>query len=203
MATGAATWQILTPEPQQLAAQQKQATDLAVLTDIFEPDVNLTIWQRSLPDTVQQYATSLISELKLPLQHRLALNDISALLDQVLPEATGKADFIEDVQQLAEIFACLMDCPQLGLRLKVLQQPMCPKFHTDHLLCRLVSTYIGPATEWHAGPLDLAVPCQNMQQGDVALLKGSGWEGMQTYAISHRSPVTPATRLLLTLDPVW
>lgn len=203
MATGAATWQILTPEPQQLAAQQKQATDLAVLTDIFEPDVNLTIWQRSLPDTVQQYATSLISALKLPLQHRLALNDISALLDRVLPEATGKADFITDVQQLAEIFACLMDCPELGLRLKVLQQPMCPKFHTDHLLCRLVSTYIGPATEWHAGPLDLAAPCQNMQQGDVALLKGSGWEDMQTYAISHRSPVTPGTRLLLTLDPVW
>lgn len=203
MATGAATWQILTPEPQRLAAQQKQATDLAVLTDIFEPAVNLTIWQRSLPDAVQQYASSLLSALKLPLQHRLALNDISTLLDRVLPEATGKADFITDVQQLAEIFACLMDCPELGLRLKVLQQPMCPKFHTDHLLCRLVSTYIGPATEWHAGPLELAAPCQTMQQGDVALLKGSGWEDMQTYAISHRSPVTAGTRLLLTLDPVW
>ncbi|WP_238534534.1 DUF1826 domain-containing protein [Alishewanella aestuarii] len=44
---------------------------------------------------------------------------------------------------------------------------------------------------------------QQLQQADVALLKGSGWENMATYAISHRSPALAAPRLLLTLDPVW
>lgn len=199
----AARFKILLPEPQWQSAKQAQATDIAVLTDIFQPNVNLSVWQRQLPPAVGQYAEHLLSVLKLPLQRRLALDEISSLLAQLLPEAAGKSDFIADIQQLSEMFSCLMDCPELGLRLKVLQQPMCPKFHTDHLLCRLVSTYIGPATEWHAGPLAQEAPCQTMQQGDVALLKGSGWEDMQTYAISHRSPVSPGERLLLTLDPVW
>lgn len=199
----AARFKILLPETQWQSAKQAQASDIAVLTDIFQPDVNLSVWQRQLPLAVGQYAEHLLSALKLPLQRRLALDDISSLLEQQLPEAAGKSDFIGDVQQLSDIFSCLMDCPELGLRLKVLQQPMCPKFHTDHLLCRLVSTYIGPATEWHAGSLAQEAPCQTMQQGDVALLKGSGWEDMQTYAISHRSTVSPGERLLLTLDPVW
>lgn len=199
----AVNFKMLRPEAQWQNAKQVQASDIAVLTDIFAADVNLSVWQRQLTQPVQQYARHLLTTLKLPLQRRLALPEVSSLLDSVLPEATGKSDFIADIQQISEMFSCLMDCSELGLRLKVLQQPMCPKFHTDHLLCRLVSTYVGPATEWHAGPLELAAPCQNMQQGDVALLKGSGWEGMQTYAISHRSPVTPGSRLLLTLDPVW
>lgn len=199
----AVNFKMLRPEAQWQHAKQVQASDIAVLTDIFAADVNLSVWQRQLTQPVQQYAKHLLTALKLPLQRRLALPELSSLLDSLLPEAMGKNDFIADIQQISEMFSCLMDCPELGLRLKVLQQPMCPKFHTDHLLCRLVSTYIGPATEWHAGPLELEAPSQNMQQGDIALLKGSGWEGMQTYAISHRSPVTPGTRLLLTLDPVW
>ena len=25
---------------------------------------------------------------------------------------------------------------------------MCPRFHTDYVKCRLVTTYVGPATQW-------------------------------------------------------
>lgn len=199
----AATFKILAPDLQWQNARQSQSSDISVLTDIFEANVNLSVWQRQLTEPVQQYAQHLLVALKLPLQRRLALHEINEVLDRVLPEVIGKSAFINDIQQLADMFGCLMDCSEIGLRLNVLQQPMCPKFHTDHLVCRLVSTYVGPATEWHAGPLDVAAPCQIMQHGDVGLLKGSGWEGMQTYAISHRSPSLALPRLLLTLDPVW
>ena len=184
-------------------ARQCLGADPETLLSIFEPDVNLAVWQRSLPPSLQCYISCLQSTLQLPPQYMLTVSDISSELSAQLPESPGKTEFIADIQQIAEMFACLMDCQQLGLRLRVLDKPMCPKFHTDHLVCRLVSSYSGPATEWHAGPVTAAKPTQQLQCGDIALLKGSGWEDSPCHAISHRSPATPGQRLLLTLDPVW
>ena len=36
----------------------------------------------------------------------------------------------------------------MWLRLDGIDHPMCPRFHTDKLKCRLVTTYVGPATQW-------------------------------------------------------
>lgn len=182
--------QCLSPEPEGL-------------TGIFQPDVNLAVWQRILSAPLTDYAHFLLHNLPLPLQQMLPVSAIAADTGKQLPDGPGKAAFIADLVQVAEMFACLMDCPQLGLRLRVLDQPMCPRFHSDHLVCRLVCTYTGPATEWHAGPVTAAEPARQLQSGDVALLKGSGWEDSACYAISHRSPASPARRLLLTLDPVF
>lgn len=173
------------------------------LTTIFQPDVNLAVWQRHVSSHLHSYAHQLQTQLTLPLQCMLSLSDIPHELSNALPEGEGRDLFIADISQLAEMFACLMDCNEIGLRLRVLDKPMCPKFHTDHLVCRLVSSYTGPATEWHAGPVDAPMPTQQLQCGDVALLKGSGWENSGCYAISHRSPAATNKRLLLTMDPVW
>ncbi|MCH8538504.1 MAG: DUF1826 domain-containing protein [Alkalimonas sp.] len=184
-------------------ARQCLSPQPEILTSIFEPDVNLAVWQRQLAEPLISYSRLLLNELPLPLQQMLPIRDINTDLTSLLPGGPGQAHFIADVVQIAEMFACLMDCQQVGLRLRVLNQPMCPKFHTDHLLCRLVSSYAGPATEWHAGPVQAKEPTQQLQCGDIALLKGSGWEDSACYAISHRSPASPEPRLLLTLDPVF
>lgn len=193
-----------TPEPALLPARQQLASSVEVLTEIFSADVNLAVWQRSLAPAVASYSQQLLSLLRLPLQHFISPEQLPDYLQQALPDAPGKDEFIADLALIAQMFACLMECQQLGLRLKVLNQAMCPRFYTDHLCCRLVTTYHGPATEWHAGPVtDNNARVQQLQQADVALLKGSGWENMATYAISHRSPALAEPRLLLTLDPVW
>ncbi|MEE2023112.1 DUF1826 domain-containing protein [Alkalimonas mucilaginosa] len=184
-------------------ARQQLGSERDSLLAIFEPDVNLAIWQRVFAPAIDSYCKVLLDQLTLPLQRMLPIDDIANALTDVLPTGSGKADFIADIQLLADIFGCLMDCPQLGLRLRVLDKPMCPKFHTDHLLCRLVCTYSGPATEWHGGPIARPETTIQLQTADVALLKGSGWEDSQCYAISHRSPASSGKRLLLTLDPVW
>lgn len=195
-------WDRISAEPAFLPARQHLDPDILQLTAIFAPDVNLSVWQRSLSQDVQNYASSLISMLSHPLQRRLSVDEVAVFLQRTLPDTPEQAAFIDDIAQVAELFSCLMACDTLGLRLSVLHQPMCPKFHTDHLLCRLVTTYCGPGTEWHSGQVgDNAIP-QQLQAGDVALLKGSGWEDSQTYAISHRSPTVAAARLLLTLDPI-
>ena len=100
---------------------------------------------------------------------------------------------------------------------------MCPRFHVDRVPCRLVTTYAGKATQWLAhdrvdrsklGPGSEGKPdaesglytnvedIQQLQQGDVALLKGECWEGNEGAGLVHRSPqLTAGTgRLLLTLD---
>lgn len=197
-----ADWSRMTAMPELLPARQQLDSDILQLTTIFQPDVNLSVWQRHLCQNVQDYASSLLHLLQHPLQRRLNVDEIALFLQRTLPEAQNQAAFIADVVMVAELFSCLMASDSLGLRLSVLQQPMCPKFHTDHLVCRLVTTYQGPGTEWHSGPLGDNHPTQQLQAGDVALLKGSGWDDMQTYAISHRSPAIAAARLLLTLDPI-
>jgi hypothetical protein len=100
---------------------------------------------------------------------------------------------------------------------------MCPRFHIDKLGCRLVSTYQGPGTEWlsnddvdrsklGAGNMGLsddvsglysqAADIQQVNKGDIVLLKGEGWYGNEGLGAVHRSPaVAPGEkRVVLTLD---
>lgn len=129
----------------------------------------------------------------------------------------------EDIALIVDMFCCLFDVKEAGLRLTRLESPMCPKFHFDRVPCRLVTTYTGRATEWltndvinraKLGAGSLGQPdhlsglydserlIRQMQPGDVALLKGSGWEGSENGGLVHRSPHVgqDERRLLLTLD---
>ena len=121
------------------------------------------------------------------------------------------------------MFCYLFDLKRAGLRLTVLEQPMCPRFHVDNVPSRLVTTYQGIATEWlphdlvdrsKLGPGSQGQPDQKsglyksehdirrLDCGDVALFKGERWEGNQNAGLMHRPPETFAgqSRLLLTLD---
>ncbi len=100
---------------------------------------------------------------------------------------------------------------------------MCPKFHVDRVPCRLVTTYSGVATEWLShqrvdraklgvGSQSLAddesglyrdnKDIQQLNSGDIALLKGEAWLGNEGGGLVHRSPDinNQNKRLLLTLD---
>ena len=52
----------------------------------------------------------------------------------------------------------LMGCDQVGIRLETLSAPMCPRFHVDHVPCRMLITLSGAGTEWiHNSDVDWAV----------------------------------------------
>ncbi|GAA0549393.1 DUF1826 domain-containing protein [Rheinheimera aquimaris] len=179
-----------------LPSRQLQSDEAGVLTDIFADDVNLASWQRQKNTAIAEYCRSL--RFSMPLKRIVSAESVQNDIVFALPDAPGKAELLADIALQCQMFACLMDCKQLGLRLETLSKPMCPKFHTDHLVCRLVCTYMGPGTEW----LDSAGNTVQATPFAVTLLKGSGWEGNEQQAIVHRSPASDLPRVLLTLDPM-
>ena len=108
------------------------------------------------------------------------------------------------------MFCCLFGLERTGLRLATLNRAMCPRFHVDHVPCRLLKTYTGIATQWipherldrtklgvnrHNQPDELSglfqreTDIENLQSGHVALLKGEKrWVGNEGTGLVHRSP---------------
>lgn len=205
----------LRPRPRQIIGAQS-----ATLAEVLRDEVNLAVWQRDLSAEVEGFVNALLAQAR-PVSEVLTL-DISAqgevqpfvLLGQqaALPSYSA---FSADVLWLVQAFACLLEAKRVGLRLRSLQQPMCPRFHVDHVPVRLISTYAGCGSEWleegsmcrerlgdsAAEPQDVQL-IQQLSAGDVALAKGEKWQGNQGAGLIHRSPTPPAgtTRLLLTLD---
>jgi len=202
----------------------QQADSPLVMTAIYEPQLNLAVWQRQLPTALQNYITALTQGLNaLQLRTVIAPAEVGDWLTGLLPEDPQRYLFIDDVRQLAEMYADLFELNTVGLRLSLINETMCPRFHTDHLICRMVTTYHGHGSEWlreenvdrsklGAGAKGLAdhlsgiyrhhSDIQQLQPGEVALLKGDGWMDSQVSGIVHRSPHIHKTekRLLLTLD---
>lgn len=189
------------------------------LTRILEDDVNLAVWQRQLPLHISQFADVLLS-LNQPLAQSLCLElpeedaepDLIGLAAE-FRDVQGYESFIADVQWLVSAFACLLGARRIGLRLRVLDNAMCPLFHVDHVPVRLITTYAGVGSQWlEEGAMDRrqlgqvnAEPQADIQQlssGDVALLKGEKWHGNEGFGLIHRSPQPPVgeRRLILTLD---
>ena len=201
-----------------------------VLPQIYNQDTNIVIWQRDLKQTLTNAVNTLITANALkPLELAVSPDDaFDQLIKALKPEDNNRDEIkalCEDITLLVEMFCCLFDLKHAGLRLKILDKPMCPRFHVDKIPCRLVTTYQGVATQWlnHSdvnrsklGTGNLGKPdeesglikslnnIKQLTEGDVALLKGEYWDENEGAGLVHRSPplagTNSAPRLLLTLD---
>jgi hypothetical protein len=191
------------------------------LTRILDDGVNLAVWQRQLPAHIADFGRLLLS-LNEPLAESLVLELPS---DDTEPNLHGFASdfsdlegyegFIADVSWLVSAFACLLGAKRVGLRLRVLDKAMCPRFHVDHVPVRLITTYCGIGSQWlkegamdrrqlgnaEAEPRDDSL-IEQIASGEVALLKGEKWHGNEGFGLIHRSPqlASGERRLILTLD---
>ena len=194
-----------------------------VLADIYQEDVNIAIWQRTISASLEHALEDYLAAGP-PLEIAMTVSPDSAH-DQVSKATGGDApnELVDNVAGLVDMFCYLFGRQRAGLRLATLSRAMCPRFHVDRVPCRLVTTYHGVATEWlphqavdrsklgpgSNGQSDLASglfkdqgEIQQLACGDVALLKGELWTGNEDAGLVHRSPAVPAgeNRLLLTLD---
>ncbi|MEL7312694.1 MAG: DUF1826 domain-containing protein [Pseudomonadota bacterium] len=196
--------------------------DRTILGDIYRDEVNIAIWQRAVPEAVTDYLQSdLVARKEFKVAMMLSPESARGSLSEAM--GTGKDNaLVSDIVELIEMFCFLFEIERAGLRLTTLSRAMCPKFHVDHLPCRLVTTYQGVGSEWipearvnrsrlmtgDDGSYDTAKPysderdIEQLSAGDVAILKGAGWLGNEHAGIVHRSPAVYAgdNRLLMTLD---
>lgn len=186
----------------------------SALADIYQDSISMAVWRRQLEGNVSHYAVSLAQRSPC-FQTRFIQSPTRVLshLQNELPLGKHRQAFICDVALVVDMFACLFELKAVGVRLAVLNKAMCPKFHVDHVPCRLLCTYTGAGTLWHdhaqvrrfdngsLAPLSDARPNQ-LNAGDVALLKGESWVGNEGRGQVHCSPeATDASRrLVLTLD---
>ena len=200
-----------------------KSSDPAVMADIYDEDINLVIWQRQFPTRFKDLVDHFVTSGPRP-RFSTTLNPKEA--HAVMLEEMGDSCFSEladDISELVEMFCFLFGLNHTGLRMRVLRDPMCPKFHVDHVPCRMVTTYSGVATEWlphrrvnreklglssadksdhESGLYEDESDVQKMVFAEVALMKGEGWKGNQNAGLVHRSPTVAVgeRRLILTLD---
>jgi len=175
-----------------------ESTDPTVLTAIYDAPTHMAIWKRELSPAILEAAAALVQgnpsfNISVVATPENALEVLSKSLGQFYtPELS------EDLAELVEMFCMLLN---------------------------VKTTYQGVATEWlpndsvdrsklghgskgkadhesglYKNPQDI----QQLQQGDVALLKGDLWDGREGFGLVHRSPQLQdqGNRLLLTLDIV-
>lgn len=214
-------------EPQPTFSTACVSYQLTDLTEIYKDEVNLCVVNRTVDAEIHHF----VNELFATQRHVSVIENFNVAgfdFENLLPQAKqlrGYSEFHADIEHLVSVFCELFDLQTVGLRLGMLDKAMCPKFHVDHVPCRLVCTYGGIGTEWledryinrtklGIGSGGLTDDKSGLIQADldvintmpayaIGLLKGSKWEGNEQNGAVHRSPKVTENapyRLLLTLD---
>ncbi len=196
--------------------------DVSCLPEIYQDDVNMTVWNRTLDPLLRASVTHLVmTDPGFQVSLMTTPRSVFKSLIKVLPDSDTDV-LAEDITCLVDMFSCLFNVEHVGLRLTVLRSAMCPRFHVDKVPCRLISTYVGPGTQWleyprvdrsklgpsaslesdrERGTYTAEQDIRVLDSGAVGLLKGEAWDGNEGAGLVHRSPSSEdASRLLLTLD---
>ena len=200
------------------------SNDISKISNIFNREINISIWKRNLNSNIL-HASEILLIKNSDLQFSELVNknfSIDFLVDKIGADKK-LISFYEDIQYLTKLFCELFDIKDAWLRIDAIDKPMCPRFHADHLKCRLVTTYYGPGTQWlpnslvnrnklgHgnngladdiSGLFSKKSDIENLDVGDIGLLKGEAWVNNEGLGLVHRSPHTDSNykRLYVTID---
>ncbi len=199
---------------------------------IASPDVNLAIWDRPVDAEVQAWLAEALPTFP-SFEERLRLVDgvpDAGPMVAGLPQGPLRDRLAADLTHLARLLVgALPPGPALTIVASFgpVRDDLCRKFHVDWVALRLLTTWIGPGTEWLAdadvdrsrlGPsaacpteanravLRSPLAMRSARPGQVLLMKGEAWPGNAGRGLVHRSPpITPGDgseappRLLLTI----
>ena len=188
---------------------------------IYDEDVEVISVTRPQASTCEALAKRLIRSRQIPQLRWIQpaddpeapVNELPATIDPDVHSA-----LLDQIAGASEMLGELMDCERVGVRLETLSTPMCPRFHVDHVPCRMLITLSGVGTEWIPNsdvdwaafadlettepPVQANRQIQHFATGNWSLLKGGAWQDGFN-GVVHRSPHGVGERLLLSLDPVF
>ena len=201
--------------------RQVTGDQLGDFAAIYDKDVELVSVTRPQANVCEALSRRLIDSRQVPELRWLQSVDDPDATSRVLPstiDAEVTSSLRAQIAEASEMLGELMECNHVGVRLETLNAPMCPRFHVDHIPCRMLITLSGEGTDWIPNNevdwhvfdnLETATPpiqensqIQRLKTGHWSLLKGGAWQnGFR--GVVHRSPHDVGERLLLALDPVF
>ena len=183
--------------------------DSSILDEIWSPDSAAVIWERNPSSQFQEWIDTLppgaLPKARLALRPDDVEDAIAAICaERGVPSGPQCDTLAGDIGLLAKLFARIMAVPLVHLRLDVVNNNACSKFHIDNVPARLLCTYRGRGTEYGrslAGEEPVSV--QSVATGSVGLFRGRRWSSPERSVVTHRSPPISGlgeTRLLLVID---
>lgn len=203
---------MLSEQGRDVLGPSRTAAEAASLELLRRDDVNLVSWPRQLPPGLEapfeEWARCFPAHF----------DEVVALPHYDLSSAThGLVEPVRswltlDIAMLLARFAHLADARHLRVSFGAIRADHCRKFHVDYLRYRLVTTYVGPGTEWvpneavsraaleHPAncPCDAnkevvrdAAAIRHARPGEVLVMKGALFPGQ--HGAVHRSPPIEGT----------
>ena len=198
---------MLAPSTSALAETVVQAEERDVLDAISAPGCAVAIWHRRLDfqDWIDALAPDSLPETRLVLPANEIEDGIAAVVAGCIADGANQQMLIDDIVLLSRLFAGIMKIARVRVRLDVLNDDACTRFHLDNVAARLLCTYRGRGTQYgrsRAG--DDPHSIDDLPTGSVGMFRGLLWPGPERSGVLHRSPPIAGlgeTRLLLVIDP--
>lgn len=198
--------------------------ELTSLSSIYQENINMSVWKRAINDELAA-ATQHIAKIYpfLKLATVVSIKNCDKIVRSEIGDSKLLEPLVKDMTRLVDSFCSLFNLKETELKLTVITEVTCPRFHVDMVPCRLISTYIGRATEWlpheyvdrsklgagnrgkpdnKSGLFKSPSNIQHLNKGYVAILKGESWNSNNGGGLVHRSPEASkkTSRLVITLD---
>lgn len=176
----------------------------AAFQAIEQPTCHIAVADRALGQDLENAAQTYLEDGPSLILTAGTPDELAQELAPLFTAATRA--LLEDALGLVDRYCAATRMDAVRFRLERITHDSCRRFHVDHVVLRLLCTYVGPGVQWRVADLGEGAPVYQAKAGDVALLKGGCYPGWQPEgAVQHRSPplsklTKPTTRLLLTLD---
>jgi Protein of unknown function (DUF1826) len=193
-------------------APGRTSSELEVLEQLHQDQVSLVSWHRELPSGVDAQLVAWARRCPAQFDEIVSMPsyDLSAATRGLAEPA--RAWLTMDVAILLARLAHLAHARRLRVFFGAVRTDQCRKFHVDYLRYRLITTYVGPGTEWVPDdavrrealdhPLDC--PCDANKEivrdasavrhavpGEVIVMKGARHQSHR--GAVHRSPPIEGT----------
>ncbi|MEM7741284.1 MAG: DUF1826 domain-containing protein [Pseudomonadota bacterium] len=197
------------PLPKKKTTPVALVDQLSELDAVFDESIDGVLVKRSIPAFVQSALNAVSLDPAMGGRFCLPPSGVAACINEILSNrgitlSTAKRWIAGDAQSLAVQLARILCVDDVLLRVEVVNDNACRKFHRDAIRARLICTYIGPGTEYgaEAGASE-PDPIETVPTGCPILLKGKAWRGSSPSTLLHRSPPiegTETSRLVVVID---
>ena len=184
----------------------------AVLAQATRPGIDIAVWTRAMPAFVGAALARWAPCAPAPVDRMVRLSDAGAeeVEGALAALPAGPEGWLrDDVASLLARFAALSRVAEARVFFGVIRDDQCTKFHVDAVSLRLVTTYLGPGTEWvpdeavdrralgrmircpaeaNAAIVPVTSAVRRAKAGHVLVLKGSRHESAAGGGAVHRSP---------------